>query len=159
MDRAITNHQLQRLYPQGPDAEMLGVLRRETFEYFRQEINPQNGLIADQTKPGSPSSIAAVGMGLSTYIVAVERDLLSREEAVERTLTVLRFLSGAPQGEDPQATGHKGFFYHFLDMQTGRRAWQCELPTIDTAILMAGVLTSASYFSGNSDAEKEIREL
>jgi hypothetical protein len=138
---------------------MLDRLRRETFDFFRHEFNPQNGLIADKTQPGSPSSIAAVGMGLSVYVVAVERGLLSRAEAVDRTLTLLRFFHTSPQGPEPDATGYKGFYYHFLDMQTGRRAWQCELSTIDTAIFMAGVLTVASYFTGSGKGESEIREL
>ena len=98
-------------------------------------------------------------MGLSVYVVAVERDLLSRPEAADRTLTLLKFLHASHQGPEPDATGYKGFYYHFLDMETGRRAWQCELSTIDTAILMAGVLTAASYFVGNNDQEREIREL
>jgi hypothetical protein len=145
--------------PEGTDSEMLDRLRREAFEYFRHEVNPANGLLRDKTQPGSPSSIAAVGMGLSAYIVAVERELLSRTEAIERTLTLLRFLHASHQGPEADATGYKGFYYHFIDMQTGRRAWQCELSTIDTAILMAGVLTAASYFIGESEAESEIRKL
>jgi hypothetical protein len=145
--------------PQGTDAEMLDHLRRDSFDYFRHEFNPQNGLIVDKTQPGSPSSIAAVGMGLSVYVVAVERGLLPRAEAVDRTLALLRFLHSSPQGLEPDATGYKGFYYHFLDMHTGRRALQCELSTIDTAILMAGVLTVANYFTGSSDGESEIREL
>jgi len=138
---------------------MLDNLRRATFDYFRNEVDPRTGLTADKTQPGSPSSIAAVGMGLSVYIVAIERGWLSRREAVERTLTVLRFLHSSHQGAEAHATGYRGFYYHFLDMQTGRRAWKCELSTIDTAILMAGVLTAANYFTLESQEESEIREL
>jgi hypothetical protein len=98
-------------------------------------------------------------MGLSVYVVAVERDLLSRAEAIDRTLKVLRFFHSSPQGIDVDATGYKGFYCHFLDMKTGRRAARCELSTIDTAILMAGVLTAASYFDGVSQDESDIREL
>jgi hypothetical protein len=150
--------------PQAPhstltDSEMLDHLRRETFNYFRQEVNPQNGLIVDKTQPGSPSSIAAMGLGLSVYTVAVERALLSRAEAIEKALAALRFFHSSHQGPEPDATGYKGFYYHFLDMKTGRRAWQSELSTVDTAILMAGILTVASYFTGNSGEEREIREL
>jgi len=141
------------------DIEMLDHLRRDTFDYFRHEVNPANGLVRDKTQPGSPSSIAAVGMGLSAYTVAVERELLSRTEAIERTLTVLRFFQSSHQGPEPDATGYKGFYYHFLDMQTGLRTWDCELSTVDTAILLAGVLTAASYFSGENEKESEIREL
>ena len=145
--------------PEGTDSEMLDRLRRETFDFFRKEASPVNGLIPDKTQPGSPSSIAAVGMALSVYVVAVERGLLSRAEAIARTLTLLRFFHSSHQGPEPDATGYKGFYYHFLDMQTGRRAWQCELSTIDTAIFMAGVLTAANYFTGKNEAESEIREL
>ena len=143
----------------GADAEMLDLLRRDSFNYFRNEFNPNNGLVADKTQPGSPSSIAVVGMALSTYPVAVERRLLTRAEAVNRTLILLRFFQFSRQGTETDATGYKGFYYHFLDMQTGRRAWQCELSTIDTAILMAGVLTAANYFIENNKEENEIREI
>ena len=141
------------------DAQMLDDLQRVTFEYFREQFNLLNGLIADKTQPGSPSSIAAVGMGLSVYVVAVERGFLSRAEAVDRVLSVLRFFQSSAHGPEPDATGYKGFYYHFLDMQTGRRAWQSELSTVDTAIFIAGVLTAASYFTGSNDDEREIREL
>ena len=147
------------LNAEGTDAEMLEGLRRETFEFFRNEVNPRTGLIVDKTQPGSPASIAAVGMALSVYVVAIERDLLSRAEAIDRTLTLLRFFDSSHQGPEADATGYKGFYYHFLDMQTGRRAWQCELSTVDTAILLAGILTAASYFAGKSDEEGEIRAL
>jgi hypothetical protein len=95
---------------------MLDDLQRVTFEYFREEFNPLNGLIADKTQPGSPSSIAVVGMGLSVYVVAVERGVFTRVEAVARVLGILRFFQSSPQGPEPDATGYKGFYYHFLDM-------------------------------------------
>jgi hypothetical protein len=151
--------QLFNLDPQAPDSEMLDNLRRAILDYYLKEANLRNGLIADRTQPGSPSSIAAVGMGLSVYIVAVERNILPRADAVDRTLALLRFLDSSHQGPEPNATGYKGFYYHFLDMQTGRRAIQCELSTVDTAILMAGVLTAASYFAANNAKESEIRKL
>ncbi|MHB8731856.1 MAG: glucoamylase family protein [bacterium] len=138
---------------------MLAGLQRVTFEYFRNEVNPQTGLIADKDQPGAPSSIAAVGLGLSAYIVAVERALLSRADAVERTLRILRFLNSSRQGPEADATGYKGFYYHFLDMQTGGRASDSELSTVDTAILLAGVLTARGYFTGDSKEETEIRAL
>jgi len=157
-ETSLTN-ELFNLDAQAPDSEMLDNLRRAIVDYYLNEANLRNGLIADRTQPGSPSSIAAVGMGLSVYIVAVERNILPRADAVDRTLALLRFLHSSHQGPEPNATGYKGFYYHFLDMQTGRRAVQCELSTVDTAILMAGVLTAASYFSANSAKESEIRKL
>jgi hypothetical protein len=145
--------------PQMGDLKMLDNLRRKIVEYYRIEANPRNGLVADKTQPGSFSSIAAIGMGLSVYVVAAERQILPRTEIVERILTLMRFLETSHQGPEPNATGYKGFYYHFLDMQTGVRAAQCELSTIDTAILMAGILTAACYFAGTSRNEIELRKL
>jgi len=155
---ALAN-ELSNQIVQTTDSEMLDNLRRAIVDYYRHEWNPRNGLIADRTQPGSPSSIAAVGMGLSVYVVAVERGILSRADAVDRTLTLLRFLHSSVQSPEPDATGYKGFYYHFLEMHTGRRAIECELSTADTAILMAGILTAASYFTGKSEKESEIRKL
>jgi hypothetical protein len=150
---------LPNLNPQATESELLDNLRRAIVDYYLTESNPQNGLIADRNEPGSPSSIAAVGMGLSVYIVAVARGILSRAGAVDRTLALLRFLNSSHQGPEPNATGYKGFYYHFLDMQTGRRAIECELSTVDTAIMMAGILTAASYFTANNEKEIELRKL
>ena len=138
---------------------MLDLLLAETFLFFRDEVNPRTGLTPDKTQPHSPSSIAAVGLSLSAHIVAAERGLLSRAAAVVNTLKVLRFLQSLHQGPESDASGYKGFFYHFIDMKTGKRAWNCELSTIDTAILMAGILTAASYFIADSQDELEVREL
>lgn len=134
---------------------LLDDLRRDAAAYFLREVDAETGLIADRTEPGAPCSIAAVGMGLTVYAASVEGGLLSRSDAVGLTLRVLRFLASSRQGREPDATGYKGFYYHFLDKKTGRRAGNCELSTIDTAILMAGVLTAATYF----DEEPEIRSL
>ena len=90
------------------------------------ETNPANGLVIDKTAADWPASIAATGLALACYPVSVERGFMSRATAVERTLATLRFFWNSPQGPEPDATGFKGFYYHFLDMQTGRRAWQCE---------------------------------
>ena len=121
------------------DAE-LEKLQQETFGYFLHETNPANGLVIDKTAENWPSSIAATGLGLACYPVAVERGFVSRAEAVERTLTTLRFFWNSPQGPEPDATGYHGFYYHFLDMQSGRRARQSELSTVDSAFLLAGAL-------------------
>src|SRR6202012_1050164 len=84
---------------------------------------------------------------------------ISQADAVKRTLTVLKFLYSSHQGTESDATGYKGFYYHFLDMQTGKRAWDSELSTIDTAILLAGILTARNYYTGKNKDENEIREL
>src|SRR5687768_10164626 len=140
--------------------QQLQSLQRNTFRYFWKETNPENGLIPDNTAADDiPASIAGVGFALASYPVAVERSFLSRAQAVERTLATLRFFWKAPQGPQPDATGHQGFFYHFLDVTTGRRAWECELSTIDTPILVAGALTAAAYFDQATDDERELRKL
>lgn len=141
----------------GDDA--LDKLQRDTFGYFLKETNPQNGLVPDSTRRGAPSSITAVGLALAAYAAGAERKFITRAEAVRRTLTTLRFFRDSPQGEDRDATGYKGFFYHFLDMQTGRRAWESELSTIDTTFLLAGALAAAAYFDRETASEREIRKL
>jgi len=141
------------------DIETLDKLQRETFDYFLHETNPSNGLVKDKTAPDWPSSIAATGLALACYPVAVEREFMSRAAAVERTLTTLRFFWNSPQGTEPDATGYKGFYYHFLDMQTGRRAWDCELSTVDSGFLLAGALTAGIYFDATTADESEIRTL
>lgn len=145
--------------PQGPDEEMLSVLQRETFAYFLKEANVKTGLIADKTQPGSPSSIAATGLGLSCYIAGIESGFISRADAIKRTLTILKFFYNSHQGTEADATGYKGFYYHFLDMETGKRVWKCELSTVDTTILLTGILTARYYFTGKNKSEGEIRKL
>jgi hypothetical protein len=137
----------------------LDKLQRESFAYFLHEANPANGLVADRNERDWPSSIAATGLALACYPVGVERGLMPRAAAVERTLNTLRFFWNSPQGSEPDATGHRGFYYHFLDMRTGRRAWQSELSTVDTAFLIAGALAAGVYFNGDDADEKEIRTL
>jgi hypothetical protein len=136
---------------------ILDDLQRESFSYFLHETSPRNGLVRDKTLRGWPASIAAVGMALAADPAGVERGLLSRRRAVKRTLTTLRFLARSPQGPQPDATGYRGFYYHFLDTRTGRRAHDSELSTIDTALLLAGALTAAAYYDRDTKDEAEIR--
>ncbi len=147
------------LFKGDTDTVVIDRLQKAAFDYFVDFANPRTGLIADTSLPGSPSSIAATGFGLSCYPIGVERGWISRTQAAGRTLTLLRFLAESPQGRDKDATGYKGLYYHFLDMETGRRAWRCELSLIDTALLLAGVLTAAAYFADEDPAENEIRSL
>lgn len=142
-----------------PGETRLDALPRHAFDYFLNETNLTNGLVADKSQPGVPASIAAVGFALAVYPVGVERAWISRIDAIERTLAALRCFWNAPQGADPDMTGYRGFFYHFLDMSTGRRAGLCELSTVDTGFLLAGMLAAAAYFDRNSDDEQEIRTL
>ncbi|HWN11476.1 MAG TPA: glucoamylase family protein [Pyrinomonadaceae bacterium] len=137
----------------------LAQLERDTFKYFADEMNPENGLVSDSTKQGAPSSIAAVGFALAAYPVAVERGYLTRARAIKRVLITLRFFHDGPQGTGSDAIGYKGFYYHFLDMKTGRRANNSEVSTIDTTYLLAGALTVGMYFDGDTREEREIRKL
>ncbi|HKJ91935.1 MAG TPA: glucoamylase family protein, partial [Longimicrobiales bacterium] len=131
-----------------------------TFNFFWETTNPDNGLTPDRWPTPSFSSVAAVGFALTAYPVGVEHGWVSRTDAAARTLTTLRFFWNAPQGPDASGmTGYKGFFYHFLDMQTGARFKDTELSSIDTALLMAGVLAAQQYFDGADSTETQIRAL
>jgi hypothetical protein len=141
-----------------PDTK-LEVLQRLTFEYFQNETNPENGLVPDSTRRGAPCSIAATGFALAAYPVGVERGFMTRNAGIKRTLTTLRFFWTSSHGPEPDATGYKGFYYHFLDMRTGRRTWNCELSTIDSTFLIVGALTAAEYFNRDTKDEQEIRTL
>lgn len=137
--------------------QKLETLQRLTFDYFLKEANPENGLVPDSTRQGSPCSIAATGFALASYPVGVERGFITRDEAITQTLATLRFFWNSAQGPEPDVTGYKGFYYHFLDMKSGRRAWDCELSTIDSTFLIAGALTAAQYFNRDNQDELEIR--
>ena len=141
------------------DEVMLDRLQQSAFGYFLKASNPQNGLIADTSREGSPSSIAVIGFALSTYPVAVERGWIERTDAVQRTLDALRFFWNSDQSGSVDATGYRGYYFHFLDMATGARKWRSELSLIDTALLLAGMLTAAAYFTAGTKAEVELREL
>jgi hypothetical protein len=140
------------------DEELLDRLQRGAFAYFDEYSNFDNGLVADTSRAGAPCSIAVVGMALSSYPVAVSRGWISRDAAAARTLAALRFFSVSVQSTDVGATGYKGFYYHFLDMQSGKRVWQCELSLIDSALLLAGIIMAGCYFEGGG-VEIEIRAL
>ncbi|HVK41469.1 MAG TPA: Tat pathway signal protein, partial [Phenylobacterium sp.] len=135
-------------------------LQERTFRWFADTTNRANGLTPDRWPSKSFASIAAVGFALTCWPIGVERGWMSREEARERTLTTVRFFHDAPQG--PEATGvsgHKGFFYHFLDMETGHRFSRTELSTVDTTLLLGGMLYAAQWFDGDHADEAEIRRL
>jgi hypothetical protein len=150
---------LDRLCPALSDEALLDRLQRAAFGYFLHTFNPANGLIADTSRENAPCSIAVVGFALSVYPIAVERGWMTRAEAIKRSLVALRFFHDSDQSGQPQATGYKGFYYHFLDMHSGVRVWRSELSMIDTALLLAGALTAASYFTANTADERQLREL
>ncbi len=135
-------------------------LQQRTFEWFWDTANASNGLVPDRWPDINFSSIAAIGFGLTAYGVGADAGYVTRAQARERTLTTLRFLWTAPQSSDPKdVTGYRGFFYHFLDMEKGRRYQTVELSAIDTALMMAGVLFAQSYFDGDDPSEREIQDL
>jgi hypothetical protein len=139
-------------------AAFLDTLERRTFNWFWERSDPNNGLTPDRWPSKSFSSIAAVGFALTAYPIGVERGYVSRADAAQRTLNTLRFFYNAPQGaQGANVSGYNGFFYHFLDMQTGYRFEQVELSTIDTSLLLGGVLFCQSYYTGNDPAESAIR--
>lgn len=157
--RAATSPAPAALAQPAPE-RLLDLVQERTFHYFWQLSNPENGLVPDRAPTPSFSSVAAVGFGLTAYPVGAERGYITREEARRRVLTTLRFLASAPQGPSSRGvTGYKGFFYHFLNMESGERFEQVELSTIDTALLMAGVLMCHSYFDGENPEETEVRSL
>jgi hypothetical protein len=142
------------------DAAFLDTLERRTFDWFWETTNPRNGLTPDRTPNPPFASIASVGFALTAYPVGVERGYVSRADAATRVLATLRFFWRAPQGADSAGfAGHHGFFYHFLDMETGLRHRNTELSSIDTALLLGGVLFCQQYFDGPSSGEGEIRAL
>lgn len=124
------------------DAAFIDAVARETFDFFWFEANPENGLIKDRSTPDSVASIAAVGFGLAALPIGVDRGWISYDEGYARALTTLQtFTSGGVEGEH-------GFFYHFVNMNTGKREWSSELSSIDTALLVAGALVAGQYFEG-----------
>lgn len=128
------------------DAEFLDDLQHRSFQFFWDTANPENGLIPDQARAdgssrGAVSSIASVGFGLTAVCIGVERGWITREAGYARALTTLHFFA-------EKAPGERGFYYHFLDMQTGGRAWKSELSSIDTWLFLSGVLSVRQYFAG-----------
>ena len=146
--------------PSTRERAFLDTLSRRTFDFFWETTNPRNGLTPDRWPTKSFSSVAAVGFALTAYPIGVERGWVSREAARDRVLATLRFFWTAPQGPaSTGVTGYKGFFYHFLDMETGQRFATVELSTIDTALLLAGALTCRQYFDRDDAGDGEVRAL
>jgi hypothetical protein len=135
-------------------------LQERTFCYFWDTTDPETGLAPDRWPTPSFASIAAVGFALTAYPIGVTNGWITREQARTRTLTTLRFFATAPQGDgQSDASGYKGFFYHFLGVTKGRRFARAELSTIDTALLLGGVLFAQTWFDGDEPEEAEIRRL
>lgn len=138
----------------------LDTLQARTLRFFLDATNPKTGLTPDRYPSASPSSIAAVGFALTSYPIAAERGIIRRADAAARVLTTLRMLKSIPQGDRREGVGgYRGLFYHFVDTHSGMRVWNCELSTIDTGLLMAGVLFGQSYFDRSDVREDSIRVL
>ena len=137
----------------------LDELQHRTFNFFWETVD-KNSQIPDRFPTMNFTSIAATGFGLSSYLVGVERGYITRAQAAERVLKTLEVLSNLPQGDGvTNISGHKGFFYHFLDHDKALRFKDVELSSIDTALLMAGVLSCLTYFDADNEKEKKIRDL
>ncbi len=136
-------------------------LEQRTFRWFWDSADPTTGMVPDHYPGESFSSIAAVGFGLTAYGIGVERGYITREQAVARTLATLKFFHDAPQNaSEDDAAGYHGFFYHFLDMQTGKREGRwTELSSVDTTLLLGGVLFAQSYYDRATPEEEQIRAL
>jgi len=137
----------------------IDTLQHQTFLYFWEQSNPENGLVKDRSADYSPSSTAAVGFGIPAWAVGAERGWITRDQAAKRTLNTLNFLWNSEQSDATDATGYRGFYYHFLDMKTGERAWNCELSTVDTAWLLGGVRFARQYYDRENSIEANIRRL
>ena len=139
------------------DQSFLDDLQHRSVQYFLDEANPQTGLVPDRARIDGSSlddnhrdvaSTAATGFGLTAICIATERNWISRSEARERVQNTLRFFAN-------KAFHQRGWFYHWIDAKTGERRWNSEVSSIDTALLLAGVLTVRQYFRN----DQEIREL
>lgn len=141
---------------------VLDSLQYTGFRYFWDEANPANGLIRDRSTPGSVCSIASTGFGLSAICVASDHGWITRAQARQRVLTTLNTFWTKPQGPAVSGViGHKGLYYHWLDMNTGLRRtdWNAELSTIDTALLFAGIIHAREFFTQDDPSENQIRAL
>ena len=143
------------------DDAFLEDLSHRTFLYFLEQSDPQTGLVLDRVRAdGSPhdeqhrniASIAATGFGLTALCIAAEHSWIKRAEARERTASALEFFAErAPQ--------EHGWFYHWMDYRSGERRWDSEISSIDTALLVAGVLTARQYFASDAEVVKRATKI
>ena len=138
------------------DDELLDLVEHAAFDFFIAESNEENGLVKDH---GSSfyennfkiASVAATGFGLTVWCIGAQRGWISREDAYKRVLNNLKFFKDSV----PEI---KGFYYHFLNMKTGKREYNSELSSIDTALYIAGALFAGEYFKG-TEVENLAKEL
>jgi hypothetical protein len=138
----------------------LDYIQQANFDYFWYAANPANGLVPDRSAAGSAASIAAVGFGLTAIGIGIDHGWISRTQGVARVATTLNTFLNGPQGAGSSGIiGYNGWFYHFLDMNTALRAPNSELSSIDTTLLLAGILYSKQYFNGTNSSETSIRTM
>jgi hypothetical protein len=141
-------------------AALLDSLQRTGFLYFWEQANPVNGLIRDRSQNWSPCSIAAQGFGISAICIGIDHGWVSREAGRDRIMLGMQTLWDGPQSDASSGTnGYRGLFYHFLDINSGLRTWDSELSSIDTALLMAGILDARQYFDSADPGDVELRAL
>jgi hypothetical protein len=133
---------------QGTDEQLLDEIQKGSFQFFWNETNPQTGQVKDRAflngkDTHKMSSIAATGFGLTSLCIGDKRGYAAHSDILERVRVTLRFLA------NQMPTVH-GFYYHFVDMDNGQRWEKCELSSIDTSLLLCGILTVRAYFQ---DAE------
>ncbi len=147
-------------YPITRDEEIiLDSIQHKTFLFFLNEHHSEWGIVKDRAANWAPASIASTGFGIPSFAIGAERKWITRKTAAEITLNILNFFANSVQSTDTNATGYKGFYYHFLRMNSGTREWKCELSSIDTGILMMGILFAQNYYNQNDEAENQIRLL
>ena len=135
-------------------------LEKRTFDFFWETANRDNGLVPDRWPNPPFASIASVGFALTAYPIGVARGWCTRTAARDLTLTTLRFFDRAPQGDAESGTaGYKGFFYHFLHMDTGLRYRDVELSSVDSSLLFLGILFAGLWYDRADPVEAEIRQL
>ena len=141
------------------EEKMLDSIQYKTLQFFLNEHHPEKGIVKDRTARWAPASIASTGFGIPSFAIGAERKWITRDQAAEITLRILKFFINSVQSNDTNVTGYKGFYYHFLKMKSGTREWNCELSSIDTGILMMGIIFARNYYNLNNEAEKQIRSL
>jgi hypothetical protein len=147
-------------YPLTPDEEiMLDSIQHKMFLFFLNEHHPEKGIVKDRSARWAPASIASTGFGIPSFAIGAERHWITREQASVITLKILQFFIHSVQSTDANVTGYKGFYYHFLTMDSGTREWNCELSSIDTGILMMGIIFARNYYNLDNEVETQIRSL
>ncbi|MGB8358535.1 MAG: glucoamylase family protein, partial [Bacteroidales bacterium] len=139
------------------EASMLDSIQQRTFLFFLNERHPEWSIIKDRAAVWAPASIASTGFGIPSFAVGAERNWITRGQAAQMTLDILNFFVSSVQSADTSGTGYKGFYYHFLRMNSGTRAWKCELSSIDTGLLMMGIIFARNYYGLDNVVENQIR--